>query len=79
VKPENTKMDHGRLAISQRTVDLLGCGFVSGDALVLASLVAGLLWKLVGPPATFIAGALFAALAAFGITFGPGSRATSSG
>jgi MFS family permease len=50
---------------------------VSGAALVLASLVAGALWELVGPPATFLAGALFAALAATGIlVFAPSSRAT---
>jgi MFS family permease len=31
--------------------------FVSGVALLLASLIAGLLWELIGPSATFIAGA----------------------
>jgi MFS family permease len=40
---------------------------VSGGALLLASLVAGALWQSVGPPATFLAGAAFAALAALGI------------
>jgi MFS family permease len=52
---------------------------VSGGAVLLASLVAGSLWQLVGPPATFLAGASFAALAAFGIlALAPRSRAASS-
>jgi hypothetical protein len=34
---------------------------------LLASVVAGALWELVGPSATFIAGAAFAAIAALGI------------
>ena len=40
---------------------------VSGVAMLLASVVAGALWELVGPSATFIAGAAFAAIAALGI------------
>jgi len=40
---------------------------VSGLAMLLASVVAGVLWQLVGPSATFIAGAAFAAIAALGI------------
>lgn len=40
---------------------------VSGVGLLLASVVAGSLWELVGPAATFAAGALFAAVAALGI------------
>lgn len=40
---------------------------VSGGALLLASLIAGWLWKEFGPSATFIAGASFAALAAAGL------------
>jgi MFS family permease len=40
---------------------------VSGVAMLLASVVAGLLWELVGPSATFIAGAVFAAVAAMGV------------
>jgi MFS family permease len=36
--------------------------FASGIALLLASLIAGLLWERVGPFATFIAGAAFTAL-----------------
>jgi len=50
---------------------------VSGGALVLASVVAGALWELVGPPATFLAGALFASVPALGIVlFAPRSRKT---
>lgn len=41
--------------------------FVSGGALLLASAIAGSLWSAFGAPATFIAGALFAALAATGL------------
>jgi len=36
--------------------------FASGIALLLASLIAGFLWELIGPAATFIAGAVFTAL-----------------
>jgi len=40
---------------------------VSGVALLLASSVAGALWTVLGPQATFLAGAGFAALAAAGL------------
>ncbi|HEY5596978.1 MAG TPA: MFS transporter [Candidatus Bipolaricaulota bacterium] len=40
---------------------------VSGVALLLASVVAGTLWQLIGPSATFIAGGVFAVVAAIGI------------
>ena len=40
---------------------------VSGVALLLASVIAGSLWSAFGAPATFIAGASFAALAAIGL------------
>lgn len=40
---------------------------ISGGALLAASLIAGLLWSTLGPAATFLTGALFAALAALGI------------
>jgi MFS family permease len=40
---------------------------VSGGALLLASSVAGVLWAAFGAPATFLAGAVFAALAAIGL------------
>jgi MFS family permease len=42
--------------------------FVSGIALLLASLIAGALWEIVGPSATFMAGAVFAAIGLVGIT-----------
>jgi MFS family permease len=38
--------------------------FATGLALLFASLIAGLLWDRVGPDAPFLAGALFAAIAA---------------
>jgi len=41
--------------------------FVSGGALVLASVIAGALWSVFGASATFLAGAAFASLAAFGL------------
>lgn len=40
---------------------------VSGGALLLASVIAGVLWSVIGAPATFLAGAAFAALAALGL------------
>ena len=40
---------------------------MSGGALLLASVIAGALWSAFGAPATFIAGAAFAALAASGL------------
>ena len=40
---------------------------VSGGSLLLASVIAGALWNAFGPSATFLAGALFAAVAAFGL------------
>jgi MFS family permease len=40
---------------------------VSGGALLLASFIAGALWNAVGPSATFLAGAGFAAAAAIGL------------
>ena len=51
---------------------LRGTGFgifnlVSGGALLLASVIAGALWNAIGPSATFLAGAGFAAVAAIGI------------
>ncbi len=53
-------------------VQLRGTGFgifnlVSGGALLLASVVAGALWSIIGPTATFLAGAGFAAVAAIGV------------
>ncbi|MDV3238174.1 MAG: MFS transporter, partial [Gammaproteobacteria bacterium] len=51
---------------------LRGTGFgmfnlVSGGALLLASVIAGALWSAIGPAATFLAGAGFAAVAALGL------------
>ena len=51
---------------------LRGTGFgifnlVSGVALLLASVIAGALWSAIGPSATFLAGAGFAAIAAIGL------------
>ncbi len=40
---------------------------VGGGALLLASVLAGALWNSLGAPATFLAGAAFAALATFGL------------
>lgn len=52
--------------------DLLGTGFgvfnlVSGVALLLASVIAGALWSGFGAQATFLAGAVFAGVAAAGV------------
>jgi MFS family permease len=49
-----------------------GTGFgifnlVSGGALLLANVIAGHLWSALGPSATFLAGAAFAAVAAIGL------------
>jgi MFS family permease len=51
---------------------LRGTGFgffnlVSGGALLLASVIAGALWSAIGPKATFLAGAGFAAVSAIGL------------
>jgi MFS family permease len=51
---------------------LMGTGFgifslVTGAALLGASIIAGALWTAFGPPATFLAGAAFAAVAAVGL------------
>ena len=59
--------------------DLRGTGFgifnlVSGVALLLASLIAGGLWSAFGAPATFLAGAGFAALAASGLLMAANSH-----
>ena len=40
---------------------------VTGVATLLASIVAGALWDLVGPTGTFVAGAIFAAIALVGV------------
>ncbi|UCE31599.1 MAG: MFS transporter [Burkholderiales bacterium] len=43
----------------------------TGVALLAASVVAGALWQAVGPSATFVAGAAFAAVAGLGMLLGP--------
>lgn len=61
-----------KLVADNAPEDLRGTAFgmfnlVSGVALFLASLIAGSLWTAFGASATFIAGALFAILAAMGL------------
>jgi MFS family permease len=61
-----------KLVADTAPAELRGSAFgifnlVSGVALLLASLVAGYLWDLLGPPATFMAGAAFAAFTAIGV------------
>ncbi len=61
-----------KLVADSAPAALLGTGFglfnlVSGVALLLASVVAGTLWSTYGAPATFLAGAGFAAVAAGGL------------
>lgn len=69
-----------KLVADTAPAKLLGTGFgifnlVSGGALLLASVIAGSLWSIYGAPATFLAGAAFATLAAIGllITLRPGA------
>ena len=61
-----------KLVADNAPPELLGTAFgvfnlVSGGALLLASVIAGALWSAFGAPATFAAGAAFAALAALGL------------
>jgi len=61
-----------KLVADTAPTELLGTGFgifnlVSGGALLLASIIAGGLWSSFGASATFLAGAIFAALAAVGL------------
>ena len=61
-----------KLVADNVPAQLRGTGFgifnlVSGVAILLASVIAGALWSAVGPAATFLAGAGFAAVAAIGI------------
>jgi MFS family permease len=63
-----------KLVADNAPPELVGTAFglfnlVSGGALLLASVIAGALWSRFGAPATFMAGAAFAALAALGIAF----------
>ncbi len=61
-----------KLVADTAPAELLGTGFgifnlVSGVALLLASVIAGSLWSAFGASATFLAGAVFAAVAAIGL------------
>jgi len=61
-----------KLVADTAPADLRGTAFgifnlVSGGALLLASIIAGALWTTFGAPATFIAGAGFAIVAALGL------------
>ncbi len=58
-----------KLVADSAPAELRGSAFgifnlVSGVAMLLASVIAGALWQLAGPSATFVAGALFAVLTA---------------
>jgi len=70
-----------KLVADAAQAELRGTAFgifnlVSGGALLLASLTAGVLWSVYGAWATFVAGAVFAALAAAGLLlYRPGPRA----
>lgn len=76
-------MTQGLLAVmvaDTAPADLRGTAYgffnlVSGIALLIASLVAGLLWDKLGAPATFLAGAMFS-LIALVLLAGPGAKAT---
>jgi MFS family permease len=61
-----------KLVADTAPAELRGTGFgifnlVSGGALLLASVIAGALWSLLGPSVTFLAGAVFAAMAVIGL------------
>jgi MFS family permease len=61
-----------KLVADTAPAELLGTGFgifnlVSGGSLLLANIIAGTLWNSFGAAATFLAGALFAALATLGL------------
>lgn len=70
-----------KLVADTAPAHLLGTAFglfnlVSGAALLLASVVAGLLWSVAGPAATFLAGAAFATVAAIGLLVGTNHHST---
>ena len=61
-----------KLVADTATEGLRGTAFgifnlISGGALLVASVIAGALWSTLGASATFLAGAAFAAVAAFGL------------
>jgi MFS family permease len=45
--------------------------FASGVVLLIASILAGILWDAIGPAATFLAGAVFTALGLVGLSLLP--------
>ena len=68
-----------KLIADTAPAELLGTGFgifnlASGCALLLASVIAGSLWSSLGASATFLAGAVFAAMAAIGLLAAPQHR-----
>ena len=71
-----------KLVADNAPIELFGTAFgvfhlVGGGSLFLASAIAGSLWSAFGAPATFIAGASFAALTAMGLLlYRPKARAT---
>jgi MFS family permease len=73
------------LVAATAPADLRGTAFglfnlATGAVLLLASVVAGLLWSRLGPPATFLAGAAFTAVALAGLALvGPGVRTPRTG
>jgi len=61
-----------KLVAETAPLELRGTAFgffhlVSGGAILLASAIAGVLWESFGPQVTFLAGAMFAAVAAIGL------------
>ena len=73
-----------KLVADTAPADLRGTAFgifnlVSGGALLLASVIAGSLWSVLGGSATFLAGASFAGLAAAGLFFYRTTRAVTRG
>ena len=63
-----------KLVADTATEGLRGSAFgvfnlVSGGAIILASVIAGLLWEGIGPSATFFTGAGFAVIASIGLLF----------
>jgi MFS family permease len=72
----------GALVADTAPTDLRGTGFgalnlVIGLATLAASLIAGALWDRVGPPATFMAGAVLALVSLVGVGLAPGVFARS--
>lgn len=70
-----------KLVADTAPAEMLGTGFgvfnlVSGIALLLASVIAGSLWSAFGAAATFLAGAVFAAVAATGLLIATRDRST---